>query len=227
MIIYCGKGEWLYHCNISLEDLFDEFVFGGVHQLDDVTIKSVSILLKETCECPSQQHTPQALDVSTMYVSELIKLLVTPTFRFIVNHSSKVLDAKLCLMVVLWRDVVCVEFVLKVQLVQHCSICALQNKGQCKCTAVMFSFRFTYIVYTANNLVKRSPIWMEATVVSILLQWIYSNMVEYSLDSVHTGYLWEFALFIDKWDDVHGFDGDHVQSVLIVSEFNVLPVDVL
>ncbi len=40
-------------------------------------------------------------------------------------------------------------------------------------------------------------------------------------------YLWEFALLVDERDDVHGFDGDHVQSVLVVSELDVLPVDVL
>lgn len=42
-----------------------------------------------------------------------------PTFSFIENHSSKVLDAKLGLVVVLRWNVVCVEFVLEVQLVQH------------------------------------------------------------------------------------------------------------
>lgn len=40
-------------------------------------------------------------------------------------------------------------------------------------------------------------------------------------------YLGEPALLVDERDDVHGFDGDHVQSVLVVSELNVLPVDVL
>lgn len=49
------------------------------------------------------------------------------TFCFIVNYSSEVLDAKLSLIVVLWRDVVCVEFVLKVELVQHGGVCALQE----------------------------------------------------------------------------------------------------
>lgn len=51
----------------------------------------------------------------------------TLTSCFVVNHSSKVLDAELSLVVVLWRDVVCVEFVLKVQLVQHGGVCALQE----------------------------------------------------------------------------------------------------
>lgn len=55
---------------------------------------------------------------------------VTLTSCFIVNHSSKVLDAKLSLIVVLWRDVVCVEFMLKVQLVEHGGVCALQETGR-------------------------------------------------------------------------------------------------
>lgn len=57
--------------------------------------------------------------------SDLYK--VTPTFSFIENHSSKVLNAKLCLMAVFWWNIVCVEFVLKVQLVQHGGICALKD----------------------------------------------------------------------------------------------------
>ena len=40
-------------------------------------------------------------------------------------------------------------------------------------------------------------------------------------------YLGELALLVDERDDVHGFDGDHVQSVLVVGELDVLPVDVL
>lgn len=40
-------------------------------------------------------------------------------------------------------------------------------------------------------------------------------------------YLGELALFVDEGDDVHGFVGDHVQSVLVVSELDVLPADVL
>lgn len=40
------------------------------------------------------------------------------------------LDAKLSLVVVLWRDVVCVEFMLKVQLVEHGGVCALQETGR-------------------------------------------------------------------------------------------------
>lgn len=46
-------------------------------------------------------------------------MIRSPTFSFIENNSSKVLNAKLGLVVVLWWDVVCVEFVLKVELVQH------------------------------------------------------------------------------------------------------------
>lgn len=52
---------------------------------------------------------------------------VTLTSCFVVDHSGEVLDAKLSLIVVLWRDVVRVEFVLKVQLVQHGGVCALQE----------------------------------------------------------------------------------------------------
>lgn len=40
-------------------------------------------------------------------------------------------------------------------------------------------------------------------------------------------YLRELALLIDEGDDVHGFVGDHVQSVLVVRELDVLPADVL
>lgn len=52
---------------------------------------------------------------------------VTLTSCFVENNSSKVLDAKLSLVVVLWRDVVCVDFVLKVELVEHGGVCALQD----------------------------------------------------------------------------------------------------
>lgn len=40
-------------------------------------------------------------------------------------------------------------------------------------------------------------------------------------------YLGELALLVDEGDDVHGLGGDHVKSVLVVSELDVLPVDVL
>ena len=40
-------------------------------------------------------------------------------------------------------------------------------------------------------------------------------------------YLGELALLVDERDDVHGFDGDHVQGVLVVGELDVLPADVL
>lgn len=39
-------------------------------------------------------------------------------------------------------------------------------------------------------------------------------------------YLWELALLINKGNDIHWFHGNHVQSVLIVGELDVLPVDV-
>lgn len=53
---------------------------------------------------------------------------VTLTSCFIVNHSGKVLNTKLSLVVVLRWDVVCVEFVLKVELVQHRGVCPLWDK---------------------------------------------------------------------------------------------------
>ncbi len=38
-----------YHCSVGLEDLLDELVLGGVHELNDVTVQRVSILLQKTC----------------------------------------------------------------------------------------------------------------------------------------------------------------------------------
>lgn len=49
------------------------------------------------------------------------------TSGLIVNHTCKVLDAKLSFVVVFGGDVVAVEFVLEVQLVQHCGICPLED----------------------------------------------------------------------------------------------------
>lgn len=40
-------------------------------------------------------------------------------------------------------------------------------------------------------------------------------------------YFRKLALFINQGDDVHGFVGNHVQCVLVVSELYVLPADVL
>lgn len=45
-----------------------------------------------------------------------------------------------------------------------------------------------------------------------------------AIERVHLG---ESTLFIDERHDVHRLDGDHVQSILVVGELNVLPVDVL
>lgn len=45
-----------YHSYVSLEDLFDELVFGGVNQLNDVAIQSVPVLLQETCRTHTSQH---------------------------------------------------------------------------------------------------------------------------------------------------------------------------
>lgn len=37
----------LYHGDVGLEDLLDELVLGGVHQLDDVRVQAVSVLLQK------------------------------------------------------------------------------------------------------------------------------------------------------------------------------------
>lgn len=52
---------------------------------------------------------------------------VTLTSCFIVDDPSKVLDTKLGLIAVLRRDVVGVELMLRVQLVQHGGVCALEE----------------------------------------------------------------------------------------------------
>lgn len=36
-----------HHGDISLEDLLDELVLGGVYELDDVSMEAVTILLQE------------------------------------------------------------------------------------------------------------------------------------------------------------------------------------
>lgn len=53
-----GKGH--HHGDVSLKDLFDELVFGRVHQLDDVTVETVSVLLQKTCYDKKQSHVKQA-----------------------------------------------------------------------------------------------------------------------------------------------------------------------
>lgn len=40
-------------------------------------------------------------------------------------------------------------------------------------------------------------------------------------------HLGELALLVNEGDDVHGLDGNHVQGILVISELDVLPVDVL
>lgn len=40
-------------------------------------------------------------------------------------------------------------------------------------------------------------------------------------------HLGELALLVNEGDDVHRLDGNHVQGILVISELNVLPVDVL
>lgn len=39
--------------------------------------------------------------------------------------------------------------------------------------------------------------------------------------------LGKLAFLINQGDDVHWFDGNHVQRILVVGELDVLPVDVL
>ncbi len=39
-------------------------------------------------------------------------------------------------------------------------------------------------------------------------------------------YLWELALLINKGNDIHRFDGNHIQGILVVSELDVQPVDI-
>ncbi len=39
-------------------------------------------------------------------------------------------------------------------------------------------------------------------------------------------YLWELALLINKGNDIHRFDGNHIQGILVVGELDVLPVDI-
>ena len=41
------------------------------------------------------------------------------------------------------------------------------------------------------------------------------------------GYLGEFGFFVYEGHDVHGFDCDQVQGVLVVDELDVLPTDAL
>ena len=53
----CACVRVCYHGDIRLEDLFDELVLGGVNQLNDVTIQSVSVLLQEACRTHTHTHT--------------------------------------------------------------------------------------------------------------------------------------------------------------------------
>ena len=46
-----------YHGNVGLEDLLDELVPGGVHQLDDVSMQRVPVLLQEAWAAPQSGHT--------------------------------------------------------------------------------------------------------------------------------------------------------------------------
>lgn len=45
-----------YHGDVGLEDLLDELVPGGVNQLDDVAVQSVSVLFQKTCEIAKRRQ---------------------------------------------------------------------------------------------------------------------------------------------------------------------------
>lgn len=49
-----------YHGDISLEDLLDELVPGGVDQLDDVPVQGVPVLLQEACAATKSGHALRA-----------------------------------------------------------------------------------------------------------------------------------------------------------------------
>ena len=59
--------------------------------------------------------------------------------------------------------------------------------------------------------------------------YIVTNWPQYGNNAtknpVLNAYLGEFALLVDECDDVHGLDGDHVQSLLVVDELYVRPGD--
>ncbi len=40
-------------------------------------------------------------------------------------------------------------------------------------------------------------------------------------------HFWEFTLFVDERDQIHGTSSNHVQNVLIVHEFDLSPADSL
>lgn len=113
-----------------------------------------------------------------------------PTFGLVVDHTSKVLDAKLCFISVFRWNVVGVEFVLRVEFVQHGGVCTLRLKNKCSA-------------------------WAQDTVCQRTVQ--VSNL----------SHLGKLALLVNERDDIHGLYGNHVQGVLVVSELNVLPVNVL
>lgn len=49
-----------YHGDVSLEDLLDELVPGGVDQLDDVAVQGVPVLLQEAWAAAKSSHTSSA-----------------------------------------------------------------------------------------------------------------------------------------------------------------------
>lgn len=44
-----------HHGHISLEDLLDELVLGGVDEMDDVSVEAVSVFLQESWEKRQQE----------------------------------------------------------------------------------------------------------------------------------------------------------------------------
>jgi len=68
-----------------------------------------------------------------------------PTFGLIVDHTSKVLDAKLCFISVFRWNVVGVEFMLRVEFVQHGGVCTL------RCEKETFSMSTGYSMWTYST----------------------------------------------------------------------------
>lgn len=67
----------------------------------------------------------------------------------------------------------------------------------------------------------RNVLWCCMDIIIQFIIQIYSTETKFKF------YLWELALLINKGNDIHRFHGNHIQSVLVVSEFDVLPVDIL
>lgn len=115
-----------------------------------------------------------------------------PTFGLVVDHTSKVLDAKLCFISVFRWNVVGVEFVLRVEFVQHGGVCTLRYEKE------------TFSMSRGR-----------------------AGACERTVQVSNLSHLGKLALLVNERDDIHGLNGNHVQGVLVVSELNVLPVNVL